>query len=97
MDIRPVAKDGMQVDDELFFLGWECAALEVGSQVVNPTKAAAFATPLQAGIPSDIAPAPLSISQHVAHELLIFFRRPQALPKLIVVVLVVIVSNVVID
>lgn len=84
--------------DELFFLRGESTTLEVGSQVVNPPESAALAAPLQAGIPSDITPTSLSISQHVAHELLIFFRRPQALSKLtVVVVLVVHVSDVVID
>ena len=76
MEIRPVPKDGMQMDDEFFLLGRECAALEVGSQVVNPAKTAALAASLQASIPGDIAPTPLSIPQHVAHQLLVFVRRP---------------------
>ena len=71
----------MQLDDELFFLLGERAALEVRPQVVNPSKAAALPTPLQACIPRDIAPTPLPIGEHVGHELVVLLWRPQPFPK----------------
>jgi hypothetical protein len=84
MEKEPVAKKGVQMDDEGFFLGREGTSLEVRPQVINPTKATALPTPLQAGISSDITPTTLSIVEHVTHELVVLFWRPQALPKLVV-------------
>lgn len=70
---EPVAKKGVQMDDESFFLRREGAALKVRPQVINPTKATAFPTSLQASISCNITPTTLSIVDHVAHELIILF------------------------
>lgn len=43
-----VAEDGVELDDEVFFVGGEGAALEVGAQIVDPPQTAALAAPLQA-------------------------------------------------
>lgn len=53
------------MDDEVFFLGGEGAALEVRPQVIDPTEAAALATALKASITSHIAPAALAVIEHV--------------------------------
>jgi hypothetical protein len=44
---RPVAKLGVQVDDELLLVVGEEAALEVGPQVVGPPQPAALPAPQQ--------------------------------------------------
>jgi hypothetical protein len=88
MGKEPVAKKGVQMDDEGFFLGREGASLKVRPQVINPTKATALPAPLEAGISGDITPTTLSVVEHVIHELVILLRRPQPLPKLVVVVVV---------
>lgn len=64
----------MQVDDELFFLGGERAALEIRPQVIDPAEAAALAAPLQAGIPRHVAPTTLPVPEHVVHQLLVLLR-----------------------
>lgn len=79
------------MDDEVFFLGRKGASLEVWPQVVDPTKPATLATPLKAGISGHVTPAALAVVEHVPHQLLVFFRRPQTLPQLIVTHAVVLV------
>lgn len=61
IEIEPVSKDGVQMYDKLFFLRREGATFEIRSQVINPTKATTFATPLQTSILSNVTPAALSI------------------------------------
>lgn len=70
---EPVAKKGVQMDDVSFFLWREGSALKVRPQVINPTKATALSTPLQASISCYITPAALSIVHHIVHELVILF------------------------
>lgn len=71
----------MQMNDELFLLGGESTPLEVRPQVVDPAQAAALAAPLQPGIPCDVAPATLSVVQHVVHELVVLLRGPESLSQ----------------
>ena len=78
----PIAKNGVQMNDEFFLLRWECTTLEVWSQVIDPTKTATFATPLKTSIPSNVTPTPLSICQHVPYEPLIFIWWPQPFSQL---------------
>ena len=78
----PVTKNRMQMKDEVLLLGWECTTLEVRSQVINPTKTATFATPLETSIPCNVTPTPLSICEHVPYEPLIFIRWPQPFSQL---------------
>lgn len=79
----PVAEDGMEVDDEVFLLGREGAALEVGTEVVDPAESAALAAALQPGVPSNVAPAALPVAHHVVYQLFVLLRRPQPLAQLI--------------
>lgn len=85
IELAPVAKDGVQMDDQLFLLRGEGTTLEVWSEVVDPTESTALPTPLQAGIPGHIAPTPLPICYHVVHQLVILLRRPQPLPQLVAI------------
>lgn len=71
----------MQVDDKLFLLWREGTTLEIGPEIVDPSKTAALAAPLQAGISRDVAPRSLSVAQHVSHQPLILLRRPQPLSQ----------------
>lgn len=84
------------MNDEIFLLWRKCAALEIRSQVINPTETTAFTTSLKTSIPSNVTPAPLSLSYHVPQKLFIFLRWPQPLPKLALNNIVVIATVVVV-
>ncbi|KAF7836041.1 hypothetical protein G2W53_010900 [Senna tora] len=65
------------MEDKLFFLRIEHAALETGTKIIDPTETTAFATPKKACVSGNVTPTATSISiaQHVLHQLLIFFRQ----------------------
>lgn len=79
-----VAQNGMKMDDKVFLLRRKRTTLEVRPQVVDPTKTTTLSTPLETRVSSNVSPTPLSIAQHVSHQLLVFLRRPQTLPELII-------------
>jgi len=83
----PVTKNGMQMEDEVLFLGWECTTFEVRSEVIDPTKTTTFATSLETSIPCNVTPTTLSICEHVPYQLLIFIRWPQPFPQLALITL----------
>lgn len=91
----PVAKNGVEMNNEVLLLRGEGAALEIGAEIVDPTEAAALTAALKAGVSGDVAPAALAVGDHVIHQLLVFLRRPQPLPQLrlrhIVIVIVAVV------
>ena len=70
------------MDDEVFLLGSESSALEVRPEVVDPPQTTAFPAALQAGISRHITPTALPVAEHVLHQLVVLFRRPQPLPQL---------------
>lgn len=57
---EPVSEKGMQMDDEFLFLWRECTSFEIRPQVIDPSKATTFATPLKTSISGYIAPTTLS-------------------------------------
>ncbi|MFS8005753.1 hypothetical protein Hanom_Chr13g01241021 [Helianthus anomalus] len=69
----PVAKKGMKMNDEFFFLRREGATFNVRPQVIDPPEPAAFTASLQTGITSNVTPTALAVGNHVVHQLLIFF------------------------
>ena len=76
-----VAEDGVEADDEALLVIGEVAALDVGSEVVGPPEAAAFAAAVQAGGLGQTAPAadvpapPLD----VLHQRSVLLLRPRPL------------------
>lgn len=66
----------MEFDDELVFFFGEIAAFEVGSEVIDPTEAAALAAAEEAGGLGKRPPAALAVGSDVRDEAIIFFFGP---------------------
>uniref|UniRef100_A0A803PLI1 Uncharacterized protein n=1 Tax=Cannabis sativa TaxID=3483 RepID=A0A803PLI1_CANSA len=71
-----VAKNSMEIDDELLFILRKLASLDIRPKIIGPPKPATLATPIQPCKLRKSSPTSMPISCYVIHKLLIFFWCP---------------------
>lgn len=72
----PITKTGVEINDKLFFIFIKNATLQVGSEVVSPTEAAALATSPESSEFRDGTPTTLTMYEYEIDQLLVFFSSP---------------------
>lgn len=68
----------MEVDDKLLFDFVEEAALQVGTEIVSPTEAAALTAAAEAGELRDSPPTAMAIGEDEGNKLVVLIRSPWA-------------------
>lgn len=73
---QPISKTSVKINDQLFLSLGKEASLEVRTEVVGPTEAAALTTAAEARELGDGPPAAVAIGENEVDELLVLLSRP---------------------
>lgn len=68
----------MEVNDKLFLSFIEESTLQVGTEIVSPSKTTALAATAEAGELGDSPPTAMAIGEDESDKLFVFFSSPRA-------------------